>query len=258
MPTASLPAGDIHYQRSGPASAPVLVLSNSLGTKLELWDPQLAAFEREFHVVRYDSRGHGRSWVPPGPYSIENLGRDVLALMDHLGLRRANFCGISVGGMTGMWLGRYAPERVNKLILCNTRPWNDATVWNNRIENVRKNGLRAIAPGIVERWFTPRFRQGSPSAVLAAQKMVEDTPEEGYVATCEAIRDMDLRGELSRIGASTLVISGTHDAAAPPEEGRFIAEQIPGAQYAEIDTSHISNIEGPEAFLAVVARFLRA
>jgi 3-oxoadipate enol-lactonase len=155
-----------------------------------------------------------------------------------------------------MWLGSHAPERLSKLVLCNTRASVDPEVWTNRIANVRKSGLKGIAPEIVERWFTPRFRQTSPATVLAAQKMVEEAAEEGYIATCEGIRDMDLGSQLSRIDMPTLVISGSQDMAATPEDGRFIAGQIPSARYAELDTSHISNIEDPSRFIAEVTRFL--
>jgi 3-oxoadipate enol-lactonase len=247
----------VHYELGGPAAAPVLVFSNSLGSDLSMWEPQRPAFEGKYRVLRYDTRGHGQTAVPPGPYTIERLARDVVALLDALGIERAHFCGLSMGGKIGMWLGAYAPERIARLALCNTGARiGTAERWNGRIEEVRRGGMAAIAAGVAERWFTPRFCEIAPATVARARAMVERTPPEGYVANCEAIRDGDETPLLGMIHAPTLVIAGTHDPATPPADGRLIAGGIPGARYVELNASHLSNVEAAEAFTSELGRFL--
>lgn len=249
----------IHYALSGREGAPVVVLSNSLGTNFSMWDPQVPALEREFRLLRYDQRGHGQTSATPGPYTIEMLARDVLRLLDSLKFEKANFCGLSMGGLTGMWLGVQAPERFQKLTLSNTgAKIGTPEAWNPRIETVRKSGMKTIAQGVVERWFTAEFRQASPEAAAATLRMLENTPPEGYAGCCEAIRDCDLREAISSIRIPTLVIAGAKDPATPPASGRFIAERIPGAQYVELPAAHLSNIEAPERFTAEVVRFFKS
>ncbi len=256
-----LEAGDlrVHYLLNGRDSAPLVVLSNSLGTNFSMWDPQAPALEQKFRLLRYDTRGHGQSSATPGPYSIEQLARDVLALLDALAIDRAHFCGLSLGGMIGMWLGVNAPARLSKLVLCNTAPKIGTTeTWNTRIESVRKAGMKSVAPGVLERWFTPEFRARWPQVVASVRRMLETTPPEGYAACCAAVRDMDQREAISAIRVPTLVISGARDPATPPAEGRFLAERIAGAQYAELPTAHLSNLEAPEQFSSELMRFLTA
>ncbi|HEX7044070.1 MAG TPA: 3-oxoadipate enol-lactonase [Burkholderiales bacterium] len=247
------------YELDGPRDAPALVLSNSLGTDLSMWEPQLAAFTPRLRVLRYDQRGHGESAATPGPYRMEQLGRDVLRLLDALGIERASFCGISMGGATGMWLGVHAPERFDKLVLCNTGAHiGTAELWNARIAALRQGGTAGIAHGLMERWFTPAFRAREPQTVERMRRIVERTSTEGYIACCEAIRDHDERETVSRIRMPTLVIAGTRDVATPPADGRFLAERIPGARYLELDVAHLSNIEMPREFNDAVLRFLTA
>lgn len=249
----------MHYSLSADAERPVLMFSNSLGTEFSMWNAQADFFAKHFRILRYDTRGHGRSSVTPGPYSIEQLGNDVLDLLDDLDFDRVHFCGLSMGGMIGMWLGMNAPERLYKLILCNTAAKiGNAEGWNARIENVRKNGMKSIASAVIERWFTPAFRAKSPDDVAATQVVLENTTAEGYVANCAAVRDFDARETIATIGVPTLVIAGAHDAATPPEGGRFLAEQISGAQYAELSAAHISNIEDRDRFNQEVSAFLAA
>jgi 3-oxoadipate enol-lactonase len=249
----------VHYALTGAPNAPAVVLSNSLGTNFSMWDPQVPALEKEFRVLRYDTRGHGQTVVTPGPYTIEQLARDVLRLLDALRLDRVHFCGLSMGGMIGMWLGVHAEKCLNRLVVCNTAARiGTAEIWNARIENVRKAGMRAIAPAVVERWFTPEFRAASPEAVAPVQRMLESTSPEGYIACCQAIRDMDQREAISAIRVPTLVIAGGKDPATPPAEGRFIAGRIAGAQYVELDTAHLSNLEASAKFTAELIRFLKA
>ncbi len=249
----------IHYALSGPASAPVVVFSNSLGANFSMWDPQATELEKKYRVLRYDTRGHGQSSITPGPYSIEQLARDVLALLDALNVARANFCGLSMGGMIGMWLGLNAPTRVAKIVLCNTgAKIGSDKGWNTRIEAVREDGLKAVASVVIERWFSPEFRARSPQVWESALRMLEAAPPQGYAACCEAIRDYDARDKISAIRLPTMVIAGSKDSATPPADGRFIAEQIPGACYAELEAAHLSNIEASERFTAELIQFLSA
>lgn len=256
-----LEIGDLraHYSLSGAAGRPVLVLSNSLGTNFSMWDPQIPAFEKHFRVLRYDTRGHGQSTVTPGPYRIDQLARDVLHLLDRLTFDRVNFCGLSMGGMIGMWLGTNAPERLHKLVLCNTAARiGTAEVWNDRIDSVSKNGMKSITPAVIERWFTPAFRVASPEIVSNIHRMVEASPPEGYAACCAAIRDMDQRESISSIRVPTLVVSGAKDPATTVADGQFLVTEIPGSRYLELTAAHLSNIEASVQFSSEVLGFLKA
>jgi len=252
-------SGDLrtHYELVGPAGAPAIVFSNSLGANLSAWDPQATALQDRFRVLRYDTRGHGRSSVTPGPYTLAQLAGDVVSLLDALGLERAHFCGLSLGGMIGMWLGIHAPQRVARLVLCNTAPRiGDRERWNARIESVRKGGMAAIASEIVARWLSPELRARAPETYAATQKMLESTPPEGYAACSAAIRDADLSAQVAAIRAPTLVIAGSEDPATPSAAVRALADAVPGAHYVELRASHLSNLEAPEAFNAALIRFL--
>ncbi len=259
MPFAELKDARIHYELAGPATAPVVVFSNSLGTDLTMWDSQAAPLTKKFQVLRYDKRGHGQSSAPAGPYTIEQLGRDVVALLDSLRVNRAHFCGLSIGGQTGMWLGVNAPERLHKLVLCNTGAKIGATdAWNTRIETVSKSGMKAVSNGVIERWFTPRFREKEAATVAKVQRVLEAVDREGYAGCCAAVRDFDYREKLGAIQTPTLVIAGAHDPATPAADGRFLVEKIPGARYVELDAAHLSNIEDGQRFTAEVSAFLSA
>jgi 3-oxoadipate enol-lactonase len=254
---AKVNAAQIHYELSGPENLPTLVLSNSLGTNLAMWDTQMEEFGKHFRVLRYDTRGHGQSQVTPGPYSFDMLGRDVLALADDLGIGKFSFCGLSMGGVTGMWLGANASYRLQRLVLCSTAAKiGSAETWNARIEALRKGGAKSIAGGTMERWFTAAFREREPQTVARIREMVESTSKNGYIACCEALREADFRESLKSIRTPTLVISGTHDPATTPADGRFIAEEISGAQHAELDAAHMCNIEQAERFTKEVCDFL--
>jgi 3-oxoadipate enol-lactonase len=256
---AELKDARIHYELVGPANAPVVMFSNSLGATLSMWDAQMPEVTKNFRVLRYDKRGHGQSWVPPAPYTIEQLGRDAIALLDFLKLEAVHFCGLSIGGQTGMWLGVHAPKRLKRLVLCNTgAKIGSREVWNPRIDAVRKGGVKVVSGAVIERWFTPGFRAKEPATVSRIQQVLESTSPEGYTGCCAAVRDFDYREKLSAIQTPTLVIAGAHDPATPPAEGRFVAEKIPGARYVELNAAHLSNIEDRDRFTAEVGKFLAA
>jgi 3-oxoadipate enol-lactonase len=258
MPTIQTDDGcQIHVQVEGPADAPVLILSNSLGTNLHMWDDQAPALAQHFRLVRYDRRGHGQSSVLKGPYSMERLGRDVLAIADGLGAKTFNWCGLSMGGMVGQWLGANAPDRVEKLILSNTHyRFPEQSFWNDRIKFVQEKGLAAMVAPNMERWFTREFRERAPQAIARMKEMFVATKPEGFIACCEAIRDMDFRESTPRITVPTMVIVGRHDPATPPAAGEWIAQQIKGAKLVALDAAHIANIEQPKAYTDAVIAFL--
>jgi 3-oxoadipate enol-lactonase len=247
----------IHAEVEGPQHAPVLMLSNSLGTSLHMWDEQVGPFTRHFRLVRYDRRGHGQSSVPKGPYTMERLGRDVVCVLDGLGIHKISWCGLSMGGMVGMWLGANAADRIDKLILSNTSAYfPDKTMWQDRIKLVREKGLEGIVDANMERWFTKRFRERAPQALQKVRAMFLATKLDGYIGCGEAIRDMDHRPLLSRITAPTLVIAGKHDPATPLEGCEFIQAHIPDAQIAVLEAAHIANLEQPQTYADTVLRFL--
>jgi 3-oxoadipate enol-lactonase len=254
-----LPDHRIHYAKSGLKSAPVLLLSNSLGTNFSMWDPQLPEFEKHFCVLRYDTRGHGESAVSPGPYAIDQLGRDVVHLLDALEIARVCFCGLSMGGMTGLWLGLHAASRLDKLLVASTSAkFGSADGWNLRIATVRANGMTAVAASVVERWFTPEYRAREAESVEATQKMLELAPPEGYVACCAALRDADMRESVASIHVPTLVLAGSQDPVSPPSDGRFLSEKIPGATYGELRAAHLVNVEAASEFTTRAITFLGA
>ena len=247
----------IYVAVDGPHSAPHLMLSNSLGSDLTMWEPQLAAFSKHFRVIRYDFRGHGKSGAPHGPYTMERLGRDAVEVLNHFRIEKINWCGLSMGGMVGQWLGANASSRVDKLILSNTTSYYaDKQSWTNRIEFVRANGIKAVAAPSMERWFSAEFREREPATVTWATEMLVSTDPEGYVGCCAAVRDMDHRALLPAIQSPTLVIAGLLDYATPLEMHEFIYKQIKGAELRSLRASHLSNIEQPDEFSATVLQFV--
>jgi 3-oxoadipate enol-lactonase len=248
----------LHSEIAGPADAPVLVMGSSLGTSLEMWDPQLSLAER-LRLVRHDHRGHGRSPVPPEPYEIEDLGRDVVALLDALEIERASYCGLSIGGMVGMWLGANAPERIDRLVLmCTSAHLPPAEGWAERAANVREAGtVEVVADAVVARWLTPAYADEHPELVAELRAMLVATDPDGYAACCGAIERMDLRDQLARISAPTLVISGADDEATPPEHQQLIAGSIPGARLATVaPAAHLAAVERPAEVNALIAAHL--
>jgi 3-oxoadipate enol-lactonase len=259
MPTVQSNGCPIHYEVEGPDNKPALMLCNSLGTTLHMWDGQMPALTQHFRVVRYDRRGHGKSGVPAGPYTMEMLGRDALAVLDAAKVEKTNWCGLSMGGMVGMWLGANAPQRVDKAILSNTSAYfENKQIWNDRIAVVKEKGLGAVVSGTLERWFTKGFRDREPQKVKTIADMFLATKPEGYIACGEAVRDMDHRELLPKIKAPTLVIAGTQDAGTTPEMGEYIKSRVPGAQLTMLDAAHIANIEQASAYTDTMLKFLRA
>ena len=258
MPTIQADGCPIHVEVDGPEHAPVLMLSNSLGTDLTMWDDQVGAFTKQFRLVRYDRRGHGKSGVLEGPYTMERLGTDALAIMDGLGIKKLNWCGLSMGGMVGMWLGANAPERIDKLILSNTSAYMGAApdLWNERIRTALTAGMPALVDATLERWFTKAFRERNPKVMARIREMVLATPPKGYAACCEGIRDMDQRESLRRIRAPTLIIAGRHDPSTTVEVAEFMQSRVPGAKLAVIDAAHIANVERPQEYSETVLKFL--
>ena len=262
MAFVQLADGELHYQLDGPEHAPVLVLSNSLGTDLHMWDGQIPLFAEHFRVLRFDTRGHGRSLVTPGPYSIERLGRDVLALLDALHIERAHFCGLSMGGLIGQWLAINASERLLSLVVCNTAAKiGEPAIWDPRIEMVLRDGaaaMVALGDASIARWFTADFAATNPAVTKRITDMLAATSPQGYAANCAAVRDADLREQLTAIQVPTLVIAGTEDAVTPPAGGHFIEQRVAGAHYAEFYAAHLSNVQAGDAFSHCVLNFLRA
>jgi 3-oxoadipate enol-lactonase len=248
----------LHHRFDGPADAPVLVLGSSLGTTGAMWDDQIPAFAERFRVLRYDARGHGGSPAPSGPYAMEDLGADLLALLDRLELRRVSFCGLSIGGMIGMWAASEAPARFERLVLCCTVPhFPPRDLWDDRAATVRASGMEPLVDAAIERWLTPEARAARPEAEERLRGMLRSIPPEGYAGCCEAIRDMDLRGRLAAIEAPTLVLSGSEDPATPPDKVRAIAGAVPDARYVELaGAAHIANMGRPDAFSDAVLEHL--
>jgi 3-oxoadipate enol-lactonase len=241
----------------GPVDAPCLVLSNSLGSSLEMWARQVEPFARHFRVLRYDTRGHGRSAVTPGPYTIELLAQDVLALLDAADVGSAHFCGLSMGGATGLWLAAHAPQRFGRFVFCNTAPWlGPPTAMLERAAAVRRGGLDGLADATMQRWFTEEFRAGQRQTVAAIRASFLATDPEGYAACCEALARYDEREHLASIDRPVLVVAGLHDPAPPIETARDYAARIPGARLAELPAAHLSNLGATAEFNAAVLGFL--
>ncbi len=248
----------LYCRIDGHAKSPHLMLSNSIGTDHSTWSEQVNILKKHFRVVSYDTRGHGASDAGDKDYGIERLGRDALGLLDALGIARAHFCGLSLGGMTGMWLGIHAPKRIDRLVLANTAAHiGPPEMWTTRAATVRKDGMQAIVEGVLKRWLTARCLAENPMVVEKARRMLLAVPPEGYARACMMLSAMDQRETVSRIAAPTLVIAGLQDAATPPADAQFLVERIRGARLVELDAAHLSNLELPQPFTAAVEAFLK-
>ncbi|MGH6680671.1 MAG: 3-oxoadipate enol-lactonase [Bradyrhizobium sp.] len=254
MPMVDADGCLLNVSVEGRPSGPTLMLSNSLGCTMQMWEPQIKALGTVFRVIRYDRRGHGKSGVPPGPYSMQRFGRDVLAILDDLNVEKVHWCGLSMGGMVGQWLGANAPERLGKIILCNTSC--DPTNWLARIRAVKGGGLAAVVDTVIASWLSADFREREPQVTANLKAMLLASPLQGYLACCEALSTLDQRALLPQIKSPTLVIAGRYDTSTPVAAGEFIRSQIPGASLTILDAAHISNIEQPYAFTEAVVGFL--
>jgi 3-oxoadipate enol-lactonase len=235
----------VHYRVDGPAGGPPLLMINSMGADLRMWEPQVPVLAARRRMIRYDTRGHGLSPVPPGRYGLADLGRDALALLDRLGVASADVCGLSLGGMTAMWLAANAPDRVHRLVLCCTSALlGPPAGWAQRAATVLGHGTGAVAGAVVARWVTPGFAAAHPDQVAWLREMVAATPAIGYAGSCAAVEEMDLRADLARISARTLVIAGADDPATPPEHGAAIARGVPDARLAVLENAaHLGTYE---------------
>jgi 3-oxoadipate enol-lactonase len=248
----------VHHRIDGPSDAPVLVLSHALGTSLELWDANLPYWNPRFRVLRYDVRGHGRSPIPDSGTALDDLGRDVLELLDRLELDKVSFCGISLGGATGLWLAANAPDRVERLVVaCSSATFGGPDQWLERAATVRAQGTASIADAVVGRWFTPAFAAAKPGIVRAYREMLVRTPAEGYAASCEAVAAWDFRDELRTVAVETLVVAGADDSATPVDHSKEIAGGVGSSRIEVLEhAAHLANAERPEAFGELVASYV--
>jgi 3-oxoadipate enol-lactonase / 4-carboxymuconolactone decarboxylase len=251
---------NLYHELTGPADGPPVVLSNSLGSDVRMWDSQVETLAAAgFRVIRYDHRGHGRSPAPAGPYTLAELASDAAALLDRLGLARVSWVGLSLGGMVGMWLAEHEPARVDRLVLCCTSAeLGPASMWQERAANARTQGMSALAEAAVDRWVTPAFAESHPETVAWLREMFMSHSPEGYASCCTAIEQMSIVDDLPTVTAPTLVIVGADDPATPPEHGRRIADAVPGARLVVVPgAAHLGNVEQPAAFTGLIIDHLR-
>ncbi|WP_291369961.1 MULTISPECIES: 3-oxoadipate enol-lactonase [unclassified Acinetobacter] len=257
MPTFTSNDAQINYQTFGNAANPALIFSNSLGTKFSMWQPQIEFFHQDYFVICYDTRGHGGSSAPKGPYTLQQLGQDVVNLLNHLNIQKATFCGISMGGLTGQWLAINKPERFSHVIVCNTAAKiGQEQAWLERAVLVREQGLAPIASTAGGRWFTDKFIQSNAAEVEKLQNSLAAGSAEGYASCCEALAKADLREQLKDITVPVLVIAGQQDPVTTVADGQFMVKHIPNSQMFEINASHISIIEQSEQFNHLLQSFL--
>jgi len=247
----------LHYRVDGRADGPWLTFCNSLGTDLTMWDRQIAALGEHFRILRYDRRGHGQSATPPAPYSIDDLGCDVLGLLDALGIECTHYCGLSIGGLVGQWLAVNAPERLDRLVLCSTAgKIGTEDGWLTRIAQVREHGMDSIAESTVSRWFTPAFTATEPAAVEQTLERLRQTQVEGYAGCCHALIDADFRDTLAGVATPVLAVAGSEDPVTTPADLQAIARRVADGRYAEIEGRHICNLESADAFNQALTGFL--
>lgn len=239
----------LNVQVEGRENAPAVLLMHSLGTELAMWDPQMPALRRRFRVVRFDTRGHGKSSIPSTAASVEELGRDALAVLDHLKIAKARIVGLSMGGQTALWLAINAPERVSHIVVANSAPKiGTADIWNERIAQVNAGGMEAVIDATMKRWLKQETRDADGEALHRLRAMVLATNPKGYAAACAAVRDCDVRDQVAKITCPTTIISGQYDGAASAEAGKACADAIAGAHFVVLDASHAANWEEPQAF----------
>lgn len=257
MPTFNSNDAQINYQTFGNNTKPTLIFSNSLGTNFSMWKPQVDVLKKLFYIICYDTRGHGESTAPKGPYTLAQLGQDVIHLMDHLSIKTASFCGISMGGLTGQWLAIHHPERFNHVIVCNTAAKiGQEQAWTERAKLVREQGLELIASTAASRWFSEPFIQSNTAVIAKLSNDLAAGSPEGYASCCEALAKADLTTEISQIRVPLLVIAGTLDPVTTVADGQYLVNQIRSSALFEIEASHISNIEQAQIFTQTISEFL--
>jgi 3-oxoadipate enol-lactonase len=246
----------------GPEDAPWLILSNSLGASAQMWDLQMPALTKEFRVLRYDTRGHGKSDVPEGPYTFDHLVADVIGLMDKLGIETARFMGLSKGGMTGLGLALTHPDRIKRVVCADGRsdaPAPFQAMWDDRIGKVQENGMDGIVDGTMATWFTPDWIEANPEAAEGVRQMIRSQNPAGYIANCRALQGLDYFRQLHKITIPVLYTGGSFDKGASPEVMQAMADATPGGCYVEIpNAAHVANINAPDAYTAAVLAFLMA
>ena len=258
MPHLAIDDTSIHYERSGVSGAQTLILSTSLGATMEMWEPQRPVFEQHYDLLRYDMRGHGTSSVPPGPYSVAQLAQDVLALVDFLHLNKPVFCGLSVGGAIGQWLAIHAPQKFEAFILANTAAKiGTLDGWRQRIDAVQDGGIAPLADRILQGWLTVQFRQSQPEVAAKMRSMLVACNTAGYLSTCAAVRDADLRDLVHQIHKPVCILAGQHDLSTTMEDAEFLHHAIQGSKLVELPAAHISNVETPLLFTEAVLDFLQ-
>lgn len=257
MPLIDVDGCAINVQVDGRKDAPALMLSNSMGCSLEMWQPQMATFAERFRVIRYDRRGHGQSAPSDAGYSVERFGKDAVAILDHLGVDKAHWCGISLGGIVGQWMAAMAPKRIDRLVLSNTTSYvADPTNWLNRIKVVQESGLASIADAVLAGWLTEGYRGSHPEVVASLRQMLVSTDPTAYAGCCATLSKLDQRALLSRIVCQTLIIAGEHDKSTPIPAAELLKSKIPHARMETIEAAHISNVEAADKFTQLVLSFL--
>lgn len=257
MPEVENDGARIWYVIDGRDDAPAVLLLHSLGTSHALWDEQLPALVDRFRLIRYDMRGHGKSTAPPGEFTIEQLGGDALAVLDGASADKAIVCGVSIGGLTSIWLGQHAAHRVSRLVLANTAARiGTAEVWSDRIRFVRENGIEITAEHAMLRWFTDEFRAKHPDVVARYLGIARSCPIESYLGACAALRDTDLRRDLHRVIAPALVVAGSEDVSTTVADSAYLRDNIPNARMEVLEAAHLSNVGQPEKFAALLEEFL--
>lgn len=247
----------LSYRVDGNPRGETLLFSNSLGTTHELWRPQRETLGATFQIISYDTRGHGASDAPRGEYTIDALGQDAIAILDAAGVERAHVCGLSLGGLTAMWLGVNSPDRVRSLVLSSTAARiGSVSMWTERIAQVNAAGVESLADAAMGRWFTAGYRAAHPEVVSIYHRMLRATRADGYVGCCAAIRDADLREAIRSVAAPTLVIAGREDPVTPPSDAEDMGVRIAGARVEILDAAHIANVEQARAYSDLVSSFI--
>lgn len=248
----------LRVRSEGDRSAPALLLCNSLGTDLSLWDANVGALASMHHVIRFDQRGHGRSGAPPGPYTIDRLGRDAATVLAALEVGTARVCGVSLGGLVALWLAASEPGRVERVVLAATAARiGTGAGWRERAATVRAEGMAGVVDVVLERFFSPRFLGDAQPWVAHVRDGLLATTPEGYAASCDALAAADLRAAAAEVACPALVVVGTADAATPPSDAADLCARVGGARLVEIDgAGHLLNLEAPDRFAAIVACFL--